>query len=233
MEPHSGHDDTTNSEDYDTEAPGNGAPPKTPQWVYWMRRILALVIVGALIVLVVFAVKAVLNVFSSDEPEKQSTSSATTDSDKKKDSTQEPATPTPDETTQAAQRPQACDPAQIKLTVSTASKELPAGTPMTFTLQASYKGEEPCILDVSAQETTVTMYSGEDRIWARSDCDATGSKPMYMEKSAKATLNIAWDGQRSTKKCADDRPLAKAGTYRVVAQYETAKSKDLVFQLTK
>jgi hypothetical protein len=52
-----------------------------------------------------------------------------------------------------------------------------------------------------------------------------------MDPKAKTSAALSWNGIRSNESCDSGLPSVRPGTYRAVAKYKEAESKELVFQL--
>ena len=196
---------------------GPRKPPPVPQHVYWRRRIIALALVIAVIVLLVGLVKGVVGLFSGDNKNDKNSSASPGGTDTKK---------TPEE---EGKSPKSCDPTHIALDLSSVKKSVGAGATMPFTVTLTYSGSEACIVDTSPSEEVVVVYSGKDRIWSNADCDDSGTRAFLMDPQSSSDTTVNWDGIRSNKSCDADLPKVKAGTYKAVASYGDTKSKELVF----
>ncbi|MFD2839922.1 hypothetical protein ACFSYH_04975 [Populibacterium corticicola] len=196
------------------------APAPTPQYVYWIRRAVALLIVVALIAVIVFAVKFVVGLFRTDDTE-------TADDGQTNSSQVDSEEPKGDD----GASPKACDGTAISIALTSERNSVDAGAAMPLSLDVTNESDTPCVVDVSPATTVVTIYSGSDRIWSSDDCDDSGTKPLYMDPKAKTSAALSWNGIRSNESCDSDLPSVRPGTYRAVAKYKEAESKELVFQL--
>lgn len=199
------------------------APPQVSQRTYWIRRTVALLILIALITLVVFGVKAIVRAVTGAGNKDKGSNSAPQSSPTKETPASEQTPDTdksnaPDEELEPAQAdgPQECDPALLETTVGAPSTQFSVGQTNQFTVLTKYTGTEKCTLDVGVATRTLTIFSGDDRIWSSADCDQSGSSVMLMEKGTQDTSQIAWDMNRSEKGCTKDLPKAKPGTYRAI-----------------
>lgn len=238
-------------------------PDPTPQYVYWIRRAVAILILLALVAILVFAIKGIAGIFTKDEPDTQNSAEGTAGSGKTKDpaptksakddsavsTTKDGKTDEPKDADKAADKggdsskddpkdskagaPAACDPSAIVLALSSGSKSVVEGKGNAFNVDLTYQGQEDCLVDLNASEEVLTIFSGSDRIWSSADCETDSSRPYYMEAGAKAKNTINWNGDRSNASCAKDMPTALPGTYRAVANYKDVTSNELVFQITK
>lgn len=202
--------------------PANQDP--TPQYVYWIRRALALVIVIAVLSLLAWGISALVGLFNTEDPatNKDTDSSAPASADKDSGTQAEPKN---------ENSPKSCDPAAVDMVLGSERSSVTVGASMPFVLEVTNDGDKDCIMDVSPSQTPITIYSGEDRIWSSSDCDDSGTKALFMEQKAKTSSGANWNGERSDSSCSNGLPKVKAGTYRAVAEYKKASSNELVFQV--
>lgn len=222
-----GHDERAqrNREQHARSQQGAQRSDPTPQYVYWIRRGVALAIVIAVLSLVAWAVTALVGLVAGSDDTNESNEGASNAAPKdSKDGTDkgEPA---------QENSPKTCDPASISMALTSERTSVAVGASMPFTLDLTNDGEADCILDVSPEQTSITIFSGEDRIWSNSDCDDSGTKALFMERKAKTSTGSSWNGERSNEKCDQGLPKVKAGTYRALAEYKKSVSNELVFQV--
>lgn len=195
--------------------------------MYWIRRTVALLIVIAVLLLAFFLIKSIASLFSNDDAKDPATSqSAGTNGSEKSESSDKNSNEPGDETS-----PAACPAGQVELQLTSVRNSIAQGATFPMTVTMGYAGETPCILDSSAEKTVVTVSSGNDRIWSNKDCDDSGTRPLRMESGARSEITVNWDGIRSDAKCSSGLPAVKAGTYKAIATYGDASSKELVFQV--
>jgi len=220
----------------------------TPQYVYWIRRAVALLLVVLVVVLLVLVIKWFAGLFSNDDSSSQGPGAGTAQGAAAgKDTSAKGADNGSDKGTQSsgaqdaqsqddsasgdAGAPASCNPADIVLALSADDKSLSLGEKAEFQVDLSYSGKERCIVDLGATKEVLTITSGTDRIWSSADCESDDSRPYYMQQSARAKNTISWSGVRSDEKCSSGLPKLKAGTYRAVASYEKVESNELVFTI--
>lgn len=203
----------------------NSTEPEVPQYVYWIRRTVALIIVIAVLLLAFFLIKSVASLFSRDDAKETTNSQAPAKSGTDKETSVSKNEPGDDTS------PAACPAGQVELGIKSARTSIAQGATFPMTVTMKYSGEEPCVLDSSAEKTVVTISSGKDRIWSNKDCDDSGTRPLRMENGASSEITVNWDSVRSDATCSKDLPAVKAGTYKAVATYGDSASAELVFQV--
>jgi hypothetical protein len=165
-----------------------------PPQVYWVRRGLVLVGLVGVVLLVVLAVRAVAGAVSAAPP--------TT------------ASPSPTSTLPGGIGD--CDPAALRLGVSSAPS-FPAGTIPTMNVTITNAGPDPCLVDAGEQQREIIITSGEDRIWSNRDCTPADApaRSLLLSDGLTDTQQVAWDRTRSAPGCPPDLPAPGAGTYVV------------------
>lgn len=205
----------------------------TPQWVYWVRRIVALILVVAVLSLVGWALSGIVAAVTGDDTAKTS-SEQTADQPKATDVQKAGASSDSDQESSkkpSGNSPKACDPASVNLNIAVVKDTVSSGSSIPFVLEVANEAGAACILDISSTSTVLTVSSGQDRIWSNDDCDDSGTKAMYMEDSARTATDIVWNGARSNPECEANLPSVKPGTYRAVANYGETLSNELVFHV--
>lgn len=216
---------------------GSGDPqrPHVSQRTYWIRRVVALLILTVMIVVVVLGIKALVNAVTGSPEEKDP--AGVTETDLKEPET-EPTQKEPVEETDPAAEPttdatgpQACTADSIETVIAAGSTQFPVGTTNQFSVVTKYLGSEACTLEVGAAARPVTVFSGEDRIWSSADCDESGARVLMMAQGVQDTSQVDWDMARSDSKCTADLPAAKPGTYRAVVTVGETDSEPFVFNV--
>ncbi|MEO7127009.1 MAG: hypothetical protein ABI382_02430 [Nakamurella sp.] len=94
-------------------------------------------------------------------------------------------------------------------------------------------GKQACQQDVSgaAQIYTVVTSAG-DRVWSTADCfPGEGHDVRALAVGQKASYVVLWSGTTSEPGCGGSRVKVKAGTYELVVQLGSLKSKPLPFTM--
>ena len=194
--------------------------PEEPR-VYWVRRGLVIAVLAALIVAVVWlllprpAVVAASPTGTSPSPSGPASATSQT------------AQPTPSATKPAG--PQACDPAQMRLTVA-GFQRVKVSTKQVFTLSVINGGSEPCVLTISPDTYSLTVSSGDDRIWSTADCDKwLPAKKLTVKPETAHEFTVEWPLRRSSATCKTGKDKLRPGTYVAkAALLEKATAKQVV-----
>lgn len=93
-----------------------------------------------------------------------------------------------------------------------------AGKPVVFAMQLTTRTTEACDWTVSARSLVVRVTSGHDRIWSTQQCaGAVPKEDVVVRKDTPATVNVAWNGQRSDTGCSRSTAWAEPGYYYATA----------------
>lgn len=187
-----------------------------PPRVYWIRRLVVLVVLGAVVVGGVVLARAVAShdgttigaarVGAAAAPSQAATpSQATTPS--------QTATPSP------AATPVDCTAAHLKLTLAATAGQYAAGVNPVLKATVTNTGTAPCTVDAGDAAREVVVSSGADRIWSTKDCASadTASKQVLLAAGARETKDISWRRVRSASGCPANLQAPRTGTYQAVA----------------
>lgn len=197
------------------------AATRPPARVFWVRRLIALAVLAVLVVGVYllgsFLVSTVKGLLPTGEPATQAQD--------------EPSAPT----TQAAQAPgpQPCAPEAVGIALTADATTYAAGTNPTFTVHLETTGSVPCTVDAGEALRQVVITSGDDRVWASTDCvaaDAPG-RLLLLEPGFPDETPLTWTRVRSAEGCPDGLPAPRAGTYQAVATILGVSTEPTVFGL--
>lgn len=101
-----------------------------------------------------------------------------------------------------------------------------------FTVQILNVGAGACRFEVGPKGWSVTVMSGQTRIWNSDDCAKTEESLLRtLQPIDPYPVTITWDRVRSKKDCPPDQPLAAPGTYSVVANAGAVESAKAIFIL--
>lgn len=107
-------------------------------------------------------------------------------------------------------------------------------TKQVFTLSVINGGSESCILTISPETYSLTITSGDDRIWTTAHCDKwLPAEKLTIKPETAHEFQVTWPLRRSSAKCKTSKGLLKPGTYvatAVLLEKATAKQ---VMQLVK
>jgi len=126
-----------------------------------------------------------------------------------------------------------CTDAEILLTASTNAATYRIGAKPQLTMKLTNVGTRPCRRDLGPPATELIITSGTAHTWSTDDCEPGGAPVIsLLQPRESRTFVIPWSGRRSLAKCAGDRPVATAGTYRLQARLGSLRSDYAVFHLT-
>lgn len=194
-------------------------------WVYWARR------AGLVVALVAVIVIGFL-LFRPPEPANIPAGPATTASQPAASTpavTQTPsvtATPTPT-------GPLACDQTNSGLSLAGYQK-VKQDAKQSFKVGVKNTGAQPCVLDLTAINFSLSVTSGTDRIWSTADCAKwVPAKKQTLKTQQSYEFSIEWGVLRSAAGCKEAKGLLNPGTYVAQAVFaDTVKSRQ-VFLVTK
>jgi hypothetical protein len=222
-----------------------------PASVYWVRRVLVLALLIAVVVLL-------SRVFGGGADPKSTAapgdSTPTADRSVGSPGTPPPSTqPTSGPTSDPASAPTStatsgpvtatvttvpmpnkdgrCAAGDVRLVAMPAVRRLPAGRGMNLHVRMSaVRGS--CTANVDPARLVVTITSGRDRIWTTAHCVRTVSRATVVLTAGRDTaIAVAWTGHRSIPGCRAGQPFAKRGTYVIQGSYDARYSTPQVFHV--
>lgn len=177
--------------------------------MYVRRRIVALIILLAVLVGAGFGVKALVGGLV------RGTDAAAVTAD-----------PTEEET---PAQPTACARSDVDVDL-TAPAEASVGGSVALTLAVENTGAEVCLLDVGAEALNLTVTSGDDQVWSSTRCPAgPAERPLLLAPDDGTEVTVEWSGRRAGPECAGTP--AGAGTYQVEGRVAGTDAGDAVFVL--
>ncbi len=200
----------------------NPVGPEEPR-VYWVRRALVLFVALALVFGLVW--------LAWPRPSGVAAAPAGTSPSAPAPSTSPQPSTSPTPTTPAG--PVACDPTAMRLTVA-GFQRVKVSTKQAFTLSVINGGTQDCILTVSPETYSLTVRSGDDRIWSTADCAKwLPAKKLTIKPETAHEFTVDWPLRRSAAGCKVVKGTLKPGTYvasAVLLEKATAKQ---VMQLVR
>ncbi|MFC7407050.1 hypothetical protein [Georgenia alba] len=186
-------------------APGKQAPGRRPRRrpskaVIRRRRIVALVILLALVGGLVWGGVALAGLASGWVGDLLADDAETTEA------------PTEEDT--LPPNPGRCAPADLDATLASTA----AGEGTDFAMSFTNDGQDPCLLDTGSASLVLTVHSGDDRVWSSADCPAGAAEHLLLLDSGDTVDEaLSWGGTRSEPGCPGNQSVAGSGTYRVEA----------------
>jgi hypothetical protein len=199
-----------------------------PGWVYWARR------AGLVVALVAVIVIGFL-LFRPPEPANipaVPAGGATTASEPA--ASTPAATETPSVTASPTPTgPLACDQTNTGLSLAGYQK-VKQDAKQSFTVGVKNTSAQPCVLDLTAVNFSLSVASGTDRIWSTADCAKwVPAKKQVLKAQQSYEFSIEWGVIRSAAGCKETKGLLNPGTYVAQAVFaDTVKSRQ-VFLVTK
>ncbi|MBO1753442.1 hypothetical protein J4G33_16670 [Actinotalea sp. BY-33] len=178
-----------------------------PDRVYWVRRVVVLVLAVLLVVVASFGVRALVSGGSAEEtPAAEGSEGAPTEDGAAEEGG-------------AGGAPISCDPGALTATLATDAQSYPAESAPVLTLTVTNTGEAACTVEVGSETSAITITSGSDRIWASTDCEAEVEEPrlLLLDPGAQVPVERAWSRERSDEECTAGLPEPRPGTYTASA----------------
>lgn len=193
-----------------------------PARVYWFRR---LVVVGIPLLLVVVVVWVLVG-RGGGAPEDGAATDPGQDA--------APATDTDEPAEDDTPGIEACDPANLALTLAADGTSYAAGALPTFTVTLSNEGTAPCLIDVGEAQRELVITSGSDRIWSSRDCAAPEAQVreiLLSPGTPDVDGALQWARVRSAQGCPADQAAAQPGTYSAALTLGSLAPEPVVFVL--
>ncbi len=191
-------------------------PPRT----YWVRRLLVLAVVVAIVVVAVQLIRG------GNAPDPGQTQTATLPTTSASPSLTASATATAStqpsastpiasaETNPAPATPQ-CAPTDLGVTVGTDGSSYGADGDPTFTLTVTNNGAQACETNVGQNALEVKVGTGDAAVWSSDVCYPGGDSDVRtLESGAVYTTSVVWRRVAAADGCPDE-PRVEPGTYHV------------------
>lgn len=164
---------------------------------YGVRRTLALLLVLAAVLALVWLVLFVIGWFSDmlrDDPETE-------------------AAPDPEASELFTGQPGTCTEEDVSWTLDTTAGS--AGANVGFDWSITNHGELPCTIDAAPTNLVFSVTSGEDQIWSSAHCGAPEPFLLLLGPDDSTERRQVWDGTRSQEGCEPVAATVQPGTYQV------------------
>ncbi|MCL2454467.1 MAG: hypothetical protein FWD18_04105 [Micrococcales bacterium] len=167
---------------------------RLPARVYWVRRVLVLVVLVGVGAVVVLGLRALTDPAPGASPT---------------------STPGSTATSTLPGGIADCDPSALRLTVAPTAASFPDGVSPGLTVTIANDGSVACLVDAGEQHALVTITSGEDRVWSSQDCAPADApaRTLLLAPGKADTRQVAWNLLRSAPGCPEGLPTPGAGTY--------------------
>ena len=211
--------------------------PQPPN-VYWVRRVVALLVIVALLL----AGRWVFyRVTRSSTPVAQPTASTTPTVTPTPSVTATPsatkATATPSKSASAspsASTLRDCKDADIKVTASTDAATYVVGSTPKLRMRIQNIASTPCRRDLGAAANELVITSGTAHVWSSDDCNPATTKDVQtMQPDQSYSVTVTWLGRLSAKGCPANQPYAQPGSYKLTGRNGGVTSAPAIFALTQ
>lgn len=194
------------------QPPRNKPTPKKPSFA--RRRILALVLLGSLLALIVWALTWLVGLVRGSL----------------EDNVNPPASVEPTDAPFTGQ-PATCDLSVVEWSFAAAAGTAGERVPFQFTV--TNNGEIPCLIDAGAASLVFTVSSGDDEIWSNAHCSSSELK-LLLGSGDSTERQVVWGGERSVTGCAAVDSDVQPGTYKATVTYDGVEIPEgnLIFDLS-
>lgn len=213
-----------------------GVPRRPSPAVYRRRRLVAGILVLAVLVGLGFAVAAGVRALSGGK--ETASAESTVPVPMLTTPAAGPAASAPAEGKDAGaptEKPSAttlCPAGSVKVLASTDAEVYPAGATPVLTLTVTNTGESDCEINVGTSQMEFLVTSGSDRIFSSVDCqDGAQDLVKKVKAGASETANFPWNRNRSAPGCAAVASNPNPGYYIFTARLGESSSEKAVFQL--
>jgi hypothetical protein len=126
----------------------------------------------------------------------------------------------------AAASKQTCGLDALDVTLRSDKRIYKRGEKAQLFLAVKNVSDLPCRVDLGSEALSITIMSGNDRIWSSDDCQGKGSKDVRVLKPGQALeARSVWNGERSAPGCPKGQQEARPGTYVVEGSAAGAEPK--------
>jgi cytoskeletal protein RodZ len=218
-----------------------------PPSVYWVRRVVVLVVVVAIVAGVVWFVAGrdgtpaaapdpmgspASTPVSSVSPSPSESSPSPTKSSASPKPTKT-TSPKPSKTTTSPAAPTACPDSAIDVVASTDAASYKIGATPRLRMRITNSSTTACKRDIGASANELIVNQGSDRFWSSDDCNPGGKADVVVLQPGQSySVSLGWLGRGSKPGCPADQPVAEAGTYNLVGRNGDVMSSPQKFSLT-
>ncbi|RMI29244.1 hypothetical protein [Nocardia stercoris] len=214
--------------------PNGPLPPE----IYWRRRLLAIGVIAAAIVLVVGA-----GILLTGGDDHKATPAAATSTAPVSSSAGVTPTGAADSgapsasaaaSASAVSANVACPDQSLAVKVTVGQPSYKVGDQPVFNIVITNISTQACQRDMGSglQQVIVQSLDGQRRLWSNTDCDKGAPADVRaLTGGQQAAFTLTWSGTSSQPNCAGDRVQVPAGPYAVVAQFGSLRSNPEPFNL--
>ena len=229
-------------------APSGAAQTRTTRpspAVYRRRRMVALVLLIAVLALLVWGVAAIVGLFRGEPAAAgQAAPSVSAPASQPEPAAADPAAvpsatasageagKTGEATTASSDGTAACTEADIAVAASTSRKSYAAAQTPVLVMTITNVGSSACRLNVGTSQQDFSVSSGSDRIYSSSDCLADPTDvDITMKAGSSETARFTWERRRSAPGCKAVSAKPRPGTYVLTVKLGEATSGKVPFVL--
>ncbi len=210
-----------------------GKGPQPPV-VYWIRRLLVLVVAVIVVGSLVWAFMPKGEPPAAGVPA-DTPSAAPSESAAPSDSPSGGDLPTtsPSSAPSGSAEVEACEPIGVQLDLI-GFRSVKSGGKQTFSVTAENNTTTPCVMEITQATFVLRVVSGTDAIFSTAHCDMWLPEVQTQTLAAGATVEfkVAWTTFRSAQGCKQAKALLGAGTYVATAAYKETATDRFAFLLT-
>lgn len=213
-----------------------------PPGVYWVRRLLALLVVVALLLGVRWVAQKAFGSGgssgtagspSASPASSGSTTPSTTTSPSSSATSAKPSTSPSGSASPSTTAVPLCADDVIAVTASTDAASYPVGSTPRLRMRIQNTSSKPCRRDIGAGQNELVITSGSTRVWSSDDCNPGGAAQVQtIQPGQSYSVTVTWLGKLSKKGCPADQPEAQAGSYKLTGRNGGVTSKPATFALT-
>ena len=217
-----------------SQTPGRSGLPRR---VFWVRR---LVVLGVPLLLVVLLVWWLAGRGSSAPAADASPTVGPTTSPTVSTGSSQPSTRS-DEDAALAELAEAaaasdvvvCDADSLSVEAAATQGAFAAGEKPKLTVTVTNRGDEACLVDAGDRFRTVVITSGDDRVWASTDClgDDPSRRPLLLGPGDSSKETYTWPRVRSAAGCPAGQKAPGNGTYSAQVAVVGVAAAPAVFDL--
>lgn len=215
-----------------------------PPGVYWRRRVAAVAVSIAAVVLLAFVIGRLVDggpnpvqgaSARSSQPPSERPSSEPSSGASVSSSVSEPVPAAASTPPLAPPPPQPCPDAAIGVYAETEQPSLLVGSHPVFRLLIANTSAVACLRDVSRsiRELVLTTPEGT-RVWSSNDCySPPGEEVRLIQPGEKLLFTVTWAGRTSAAGCPTRRRAVPAGAYLLTGKLGAVAGAPVPFELTR
>ena len=210
-----------------------------PPGVYWVRRVVAVLVIIAVVLAARWAYHRVRSTPSAS-PTASPTASVTTTPTASHSATptvSHSATPTASHSpspSPSASTLRSCANSDIRVTASTDAATYVVGSTPKLRMRIQNVSSTPCRRDLGAAANELLITSGTAHVWSSDDCNPSSTSDIQtMPPDQSFSVSVTWLGRLSAKGCPANEPYAQPGSYKLVGRNGSVSSTPAIFALTQ